>query len=158
MDPKSQITQTLSVVASSLTRVDAKNAVLLKTAQEAKQTLQQLYNELQGLRKSLRSLSASLKNPSFTNSILTGVETTKETLFQYITTILFSSIGTLKGVEGYVKHLSKSSKGGKIGFLHSKRSRSGDASPQIGVEPTDLGEKVHFLALGLEIGVEIIIV
>jgi hypothetical protein len=156
MDPKNQITQSLAAVASNLTRVDIKIAVLLKTAQETKQTLQRLHNELQGLRKSLRSLSACVKNPSFTNSTLTSVETEKETLFQYITTILLSSIGTLKGVEGYVKSLSKNSRGGKVGFLHSKKSRSRDASPYIEADPTDFGEQVRFLALGLEIGVEII--
>lgn len=146
----------MTVVASYLTRLDVKITALLKTAQEATQTLQRLRSELQSLKKSLRSLSVCLKNPSFTNSTLTGVETKKETLFQYISTVLFASISTLKEVEGYVKYLSRSSKGGKIGFLHSKKSRPTDTSPHIGAEPTYLAEKLRFLALGLEIGVEII--
>jgi hypothetical protein len=156
MDPKSQITHTITGVASYVRTVDARIAALLKTAREATQTLQRLHNELQGLRKSLASLSAGLKNPSFTNSTLLSVETKKETLFRYITTLLVSSISALKGVERYVKSLSRSSGGGKIGFLQSKKSRSRDASPHIGAEPTDFGEQVHFLALGLEIGAEII--
>lgn len=142
-----QLTHTISGAMTFMNSVDKRTQRLLQTTHANNEILKDIDQALKKLRKTLTSLSQSLKQDGFKKSILTELSTERASLFNYISTVLLATINCLQKLEAEIKRATGSKS------LFSKKSKTpGAIDDDIAIYET----RIEHLNLALSVALNII--